>query len=98
VYVPRADGRPAWLAVDPTLNQYPADATHLRIVRGGLDRQTAVLPLIGKVKLTVLDLQMDPKYSPVLVGAAGQNQPPQPFTISLPNRTGGRTCWSRPAP
>src|SRR4051812_18319504 len=25
-----------WLPVDPTLNQFPADATHLRLARGGL--------------------------------------------------------------
>ena len=28
-----------WLPVDPTLNQFPADATHVRLARGGLDRR-----------------------------------------------------------
>ena len=37
-----------WLPVDPTLNQFPADATHLRLARGGLDKQAAILPLIGQ--------------------------------------------------
>ena len=32
-----------WLPVDPTLNQFPADATHVRLARGGLDRQAAIL-------------------------------------------------------
>jgi hypothetical protein len=32
-----------WLPVDPTLNQFPADATHLRLARGGLDKQAAIL-------------------------------------------------------
>jgi hypothetical protein len=94
VYVPRAGGA-GWLAVDPTLDEYPADATHLRIARGGLDRQAAVLPLIGKARITVLELKMDPSYSPVLVGAT-RKQAPQPFTVALPSRTGGRTCWARP--
>jgi hypothetical protein len=74
------------------LNQFPADATHLRLVRGGLDKQAAVLPLIGRAQITVIDLQMDPRYTPVLVGNA--QKPP---AIELPRRTGGgRTCWSRP--
>jgi transglutaminase-like putative cysteine protease len=96
VYVPRAGGGAGWLAVDPTLDQFPADATHLRIARGGLDRQTAVLPLIGKARIDVTELDMDPKYNRVLVGA-DSGQAPQPFAVSLPSRTGGRTsCWSRP--
>ena len=36
-----ARGRGLWLPVDPTLNQFPADATHIRLARGGLDRQAA---------------------------------------------------------
>jgi transglutaminase-like putative cysteine protease len=97
VYVPRASGAFGWLAVDPTLDQFPADVTHLRVARGGLDRQTAVLPLIGKLRIDVTELDMDPKYNRVLVGAGGGEAPPQPFTVPLPSRTGGRTsCWSRP--
>ena len=45
-------GRALWLPVDPTLNQFPADATHVRLARGGLDRQAVVLPLIGRLKMT----------------------------------------------
>ena len=43
-------GRGLWLPVDPTLNQFPADATHLRLARGGLDKQAAILPLIGRLR------------------------------------------------
>ena len=32
-------GRGLWLPVDPTFNQFPADATHVRLARGGLDKQ-----------------------------------------------------------
>ena len=68
VYI--ADGKASgyWLPVDPTLNQFPADATHIRLARGGLDRQAAILPLIGRVKMTILDLQLVPGASPVIVG------------------------------
>ena len=52
----------------PTLNQFPADATHVRLARGGLDKQAAILPLIGRVKMTILDLQLVPGASPVMVG------------------------------
>ena len=39
VYVAEPDGRGLWLPVDPTLNQFPADPTHVRLARGGLDKQ-----------------------------------------------------------
>jgi hypothetical protein len=58
VYLAESDGRGLWLPVDPTFNQFPADATHLRLLRGGLDRQAAILPLIGRVQLTVVDLEL----------------------------------------
>lgn len=43
-----------WVAVDPTFDQFPADAAHLRFVVGGLARQVELLPLIGRLKLEVL--------------------------------------------
>ena len=68
VYLDEGDGRGLWLPVDPTLNQFPADATHLRLARGGLDKQAAILPLIGRLKMTVLDLELAPDSTPILVG------------------------------
>jgi transglutaminase-like putative cysteine protease len=70
VYVDEGAGRGLWLPVDPTLNQFPADGTHLRLVRGGLDEQAAILPLIGRLRMTVLDVELDPQSTPVLVGGA----------------------------
>jgi len=43
-----------WVAVDPTLGQFPADAAHLRITTGGLARQAELIRLIGSLKLEVL--------------------------------------------
>jgi len=65
----RGPGGAQWLPVDPTLNQFPADATHLRVARGGLDRQTLVLPLIGRLRIDVTDLVLAEGAIPTLVGA-----------------------------
>lgn len=40
-----------WVAVDPTLGQYPADASHLRFLVGGLARQVELVRLIGRLRL-----------------------------------------------
>jgi transglutaminase-like putative cysteine protease len=70
VYLDEGNGRGLWLPVDPTLNQFPADATHLRLVRGGLDQQATIVPLIGRLRITVLELDVDERATPVLVGDA----------------------------
>ena len=86
VYLDEGDGRGLWLPVDPTFNQFPADATHLRLARGGLDKQTAILPLIGRLKMTVLDLELVPGSTPIVVGGASTDAPalalPAPRTTS----------------
>jgi transglutaminase-like putative cysteine protease len=46
-----------WVAVDPTFDQFPADASHLRFVIGGLARQVELLRLIGRVTVTVVGSQ-----------------------------------------
>ena len=43
-----------WVAVDPTFGQFPADAAHLRVIAGGLTRQTELLRLMGTLRLEVL--------------------------------------------
>ena len=68
VYLDEGGKRGLWLPVDPTLNQFPADGTHIRLVRGGLDQQAASVPLIGRLRMTVLDLELDPRSTPILVG------------------------------
>ncbi len=44
-----------WMAVDPTFNQFPADATHIRFATGNLDRQSDIIKLVGKLKVEVLE-------------------------------------------
>jgi transglutaminase-like putative cysteine protease len=66
----RPSSRNLWLPVDPTLNQFPADATHLRLARGGLDKQAAIIPLIGRLTIDVVGLELAPNSTPILVGRA----------------------------
>lgn len=40
-----------WVAVDPTLGQFPADASHIRLLTGDIDKQQQLLTVIGKLKL-----------------------------------------------
>lgn len=43
-----------WVAVDPTFGQFPADASHLRFVIGGLGQQTELLRLVNGLTIDVL--------------------------------------------
>ena len=68
VFLDEGRGAGLWLPVDPTFNQFPADATHIRLARGGLDKQAAIVPLIGRVKITILDMDLAADAGTVLVG------------------------------
>ena len=94
VYLDEGNGRGLWLPVDPTFNQFPADATHLRLARGGLEQQTAIVPLIGKVKMVITDIEVAPNTTPVLVGR--QEADARPLSIDIPRRSGPCGCWASP--
>ena len=64
-YVPRLKrfGYHAWnevkvgelmIPVDPTWQQFPADATHIGLVRGGLQAQSSLWSLMGRIKIEVV--------------------------------------------
>ena len=93
VYLDEGNGRGLWLPVDPTLNQFPADATHLRLARGGLDQQTAILPLVGRLRMRIVELDVDPTSIPVLVGR--QDADVRPLSLALPQRQ-ACGCWASP--
>lgn len=40
-----------WIAVDPTLGQFPADAAHIRLISGDIGAQMRILGVIGKIKI-----------------------------------------------
>jgi transglutaminase-like putative cysteine protease len=94
VYLEEAGGA-LWLPVDPTFNQFPADATHVRLARGGLDKQAAILPMIGRLKMTVLDLELDPGATPILVGREEPIEAalPMPLPPGAARGGSGDSCW-----
>lgn len=49
-----------WVAVDPTFGQYPADASHIRFINGGLAQQVEIVRLIGNLDIEVLDQTVAP--------------------------------------
>lgn len=46
-----------WITMDPTLNQMPADVTHISLLRGNIDKQVEIMGLIGKLRLEVIDFE-----------------------------------------
>jgi transglutaminase-like putative cysteine protease len=92
VYVEDPPGRGLWLPVDPTLNQFPADATHIRLARGGLEQQAALVASIGKIRIETLDVQLRPGSEGVVVGRERTDM--SAIDIPLPRRSeGGAACW-----
>jgi len=44
-----------WMTADSVFNQFPADVTHIRFIRGDSDKQLNLMGVIGKIKLEVLE-------------------------------------------
>jgi transglutaminase-like putative cysteine protease len=44
-----------WRPMDPTFGQDLADATHIKILEGGFERQADLLRVVGKMSVTVLE-------------------------------------------
>jgi hypothetical protein len=86
----RRGRRGLWLPVDPTLNQFPADATHLRLARGGLEKQAAILPLVGRLTIAITDLELAPGATRVLVGRQGLTA--LPVDTARPRPRAWRRC------
>lgn len=49
------DGR--WVWMDPTLDQPLADATHLKLLNGGIESWPRLVPYLGKVQVEALEVQ-----------------------------------------
>ena len=43
-----------WVAIDPLMNQVPADATHVKLVAGDLSEQISLLKVIGRLQIEIL--------------------------------------------
>jgi hypothetical protein len=48
-----------WISMDPVLNQMPADASHIKLLQGNLDKQMEIAGLIGELKVRILDHRYD---------------------------------------
>ena len=48
-----------WISMDATLNQMPTDATHIKLLHGGLGKQAELMALMGKLQLDVVDYTYD---------------------------------------
>jgi len=44
-----------WVAADPVFHQFPADATHIKFVEGGPEEHLALLKIIGKVGMEIVE-------------------------------------------
>lgn len=44
-----------WVSADPTMDQFPADVSHIKFVDGDLENQISILKLIGKLDIDVLE-------------------------------------------
>lgn len=44
-----------WVAVDPTFGQFPADATHVKLVEGDLDKQVEIMGVMGRLGFKLVD-------------------------------------------
>lgn len=51
----------SWHTFDATLRQNPADATHIKLVSGNLQKQIQLLR-IGVIKISVLEFSTDPEF------------------------------------
>ena len=74
VYMPGENGSPGgfyyhawnevwlgdWVAVDPTFGQFPADATHVKLIEGGPEKHVALIGMIGKLGFEVEDFGPKP--------------------------------------
>lgn len=48
-----------WVTMDPTLNQMPVDATHIKWIEGNLNRQVEIVRVLDTLKIQVMDLRHD---------------------------------------
>ena len=46
-----------WVSVDPTLNQLPTDATHIKFIHGDIENWVDLVKIIGRLEVEVLDYQ-----------------------------------------
>ncbi len=48
-----------WISMDATLDQMPADASHIKLLEGNLDKQVQIAGGIGELKVQILDYRYE---------------------------------------
>ena len=43
-----------WITADAALGQFPADVTHIRLIRGGIEKQGDLVALLGKLTIEIV--------------------------------------------
>ena len=56
----------------------------------GCDKQAAILPLIGRLKMTILDMTLAENATPILIGRPSGLSP---ISIDRPQSATGACCW-----
>ncbi len=57
VYITENEGPGRWVWIDPTLSQPIADATHIKLFTGSIDRWTELLQFIGQLDIEVIEIE-----------------------------------------
>ncbi len=45
-----------WVPVDSTFGQFPSDATHIKLVEGGIENSIEIVKLVGKLNIQILEV------------------------------------------
>lgn len=48
-----------WITVDPTLNQFPVDVTHISLIQGGYNQQINLVNIISKMDIEIMGYKKD---------------------------------------
>ncbi|MEM6456915.1 MAG: transglutaminase-like domain-containing protein [Acidobacteriota bacterium] len=51
------DGASRWVRLDPTLGQVPADATHVKLLTGGIERWPQLVAYLGRLAIEVVMME-----------------------------------------
>jgi len=48
----------SWVPVDSTFGQFPADATHIKLLEGDISKSPEILRVVGKIKLEIVETNL----------------------------------------
>jgi hypothetical protein len=65
-----------WIDVDPTMNQWLADVTHIKLAEGDLLEQSKIIPLIGHLQVEYLPDEEDKAAAAADATETGEEAPP----------------------